>query len=418
MARRLLLLLLAAAALWQAGCADRPRRNPLDSRATRPLDRADALEALADNGQVRLRWDFTRFDDIEAVRLWRLDEGEDEPQVVERPAADTSFVDSAVVNGRIYRYWLSLALSDGEEVGIEGEQLATPGPEHGWVADAGSGLVWRLTPDGRRGLFARGRFPALSGLAVDGRTGSAWVADERLSALHRIDLDGTMTRLGTSLRAGGALALDTGARYGWVADAAQGAVFRFLLDAEGDSLRLSEVDATLRSPVALAASPRGGLWIADSGEGRVLWFNGDGLRAGQWDGLAGLVDLDASGIHCCQAWAIAGQGARLLRLTPRAAPRDVPFPYGAARAVDVDDETGAAWVLGEGGVVAYDAEGGILMQLVDVPGAVGLHADETNEQLWLAGETELWKVTLSGLTYRTQLTGFTRITGLTVDPGL
>jgi hypothetical protein len=133
--------------------------------------------------------------------------------------------------------------------------------------------------------------------------------------------------------------------------------------------------------------------------------------------LTGLVDLDASDTVCCQAWAIDSDGLRVLRLTPRAPVRVVSFPYGPATAIDVADDSGIAWVLGAGGVVAYDDEGGILLQIEDLPGAISIYADERNGQLWAAGESELVKITLGGLTYRTQLTGFTRIVRVIVDPG-
>ena len=304
------------------------------------------------------------------------------------------------------------------EVAIAGEQLATPGPESPWVADAAAGFVWRLTPDGRRGLFARGRFLEITGLAVDARTGAAWVGDRRLTALHRIDADGTMHAFATRLSSGGSIAVDAVARVGWVADEGAGAVYRFSLDAQGDSLALVEVDASLQEPIVVAPSPQGGVWVADAAQERVLWFNERGIRGGQWESLAGLVDLDASATICCQAWAIDADGQRILRLTPRAPIRIVTFPYGPAIAVHVADESGVAWVLGEGGVVAYDGEGGMLLQVADIFGGVSLYADETNDQLWVARANELSKITLGGLTYRTQLTGFTGITRVIVDPGL
>ena len=410
-------LLLGAALLLIAACADRVRRNPLDAQARDPVNIASPLEALAGDGMVRLRWDFTEFDDLRAVRIWREGGEGLTPVVFERAPGDTGFVDTDVVNGTLYRYQLTLDVKDESEVAIAGEQLATPGQENGWVADAGSGLVWRLTPDGRRGLFARGRFPELVGLAVDEHTGAAWVGDGRLNALHRIDTDGTLHRFGTRMTAGGAVALDAIARVGWVADAAAGAVYGFSLDAEGDTLELAEVDATLSHPIAVAPSPKGGVWIADVDDDRVLWFDEQGQRGGQWEGLSGLVALDASDIICCQAWAIDDDGLRLLRLTPRAPARVVPFPHGPATAVDVSDDTGNAWVLGEGGVVAYDSEGGILFQLQDLPGGVSLQADEAKGHLWVGEDTALWKIKLEGLTYRSQLTGFSQIVRIIVDPG-
>lgn len=411
-------LWLGLALLALLACADRPRRNPLDAQATTPVDLANPLEALAGDGSVRLRWNFTEFDDLLSIRI-RRDGGDDaEPVLFERAPSDTSFVDTSARNGTIYRYWLALEVAGQGELTIAGEQLATPGPESGWIADAGSGLVWRLTPDGRRGLFARGRFPGLAGLAVDTRTGAAWVGDSRLNALHRIDKDGELHRFGTRMQGGGPVRVDVAARVGWAADVNGGSVYRFSLDAEGDTLDLLEIDATLSRPIALASSPRGGVWIADVEANRVLWFNQGGFRGGQWEGLTQLVDVDASNSICCQAWAIDAAGQRLLRLTPRAPARVVAFPYAPATAVDVSDVDGVAWVLGEGGVIAYDADGGILLQVPEAAGAVSLFADEINGQLWVAGAQELWKITLGGLTYRTQLTGFNRIRRIIVDPGI
>jgi sugar lactone lactonase YvrE len=410
--------LLLLTLLLSVGCADRSRRNPLDVRASRPIDLASPLEALAGDGMVRLRWDFTEFEDLITVRIWREGGEQLEPVVFARAPQDTSFVDTDVVNGTIYRYWLTLDIRNESELAIAGEQLATPGPEHGWIADAGSGLVWRLTPDGRRGLFARGRFPGLAGLAVDERTGAAWIGDTHMGALHRIDTDGTLHRFGTRMAAGGAVAVDAMARTGWAADTGVGAVYRFSLDSQGDTLLLEQVDANLTHPLIVAPSPKGGVWIADDADDRILWFDEQGIRGGQWEGLPGLVDLDASSTFCCQAWAIDTDGERVLRLTPRAPTRVIDFPFGPATAVDVTDETGVAWILGEGGVVAYDDQGGILVQMHDVPGTSSVFADEANGHLWIAGDTGLWKIALGGLTYRTQLTGFTRIIGVTVDPGI
>lgn len=410
-------VLLGVGLLLIAGCADRVRRNPLDAQADDPVDIAEPLQALAGDGMVRLSWDFTQFDDLLAVRIWREGGERLDPVVFERAPGDTGFVDTDVVNGTLYRYQLTLDIKDEAELAIAGEQLATPGPENGWVADAGTGLVWRLTPDGRRCLFAKGRFPELVGLAVDKHTGAAWVGDGRLGSLHRIDVDGTLHRFGTRMMAGGAVALDAVARVGWVADTVAGAVYGFSLDAEGDTLELVQVDATLSRPLAIAASPKGGVWIADGGGDRVLWFDEQGRRGGQWEELVGLVDLDASDTICCQAWAIDDDGLRVLRLTPRAPARVVPFPYGPATALDVSDDTGHAWVLGEGGVVAYDEEGGILFQMQDLPGTVSLQVDEAKGHLWVVGDTALWKINLAGLTYRTQLTGFSRIVRVIVDPG-
>ena len=57
--------------LLAGGCAERQRRNPLDWAARNPQDSYTPLAALAGDGEVRLRWDYSRFEDIDALRLYR-----------------------------------------------------------------------------------------------------------------------------------------------------------------------------------------------------------------------------------------------------------------------------------------------------------------------------------------------------------
>ena len=53
-------------------CSDRQRRNPLDPRAEIPQsDLLSPLQAIALDGQVVLRWDFSRYSDIEGYRIYR-----------------------------------------------------------------------------------------------------------------------------------------------------------------------------------------------------------------------------------------------------------------------------------------------------------------------------------------------------------
>lgn len=396
------------------GCADRPLRNPLDPRAEAPLDLADPLRALAGDGHIELRWDFRRFADVHAVRIYR-DGGEAGPRIYERPVADTSFVDTAVANDVLYEYRLALDVAGEDEVPIAGQRSATPGPEHGWIADQGSGLVWRLTPDGRQGLFARGRFPSLTSIAVDRVERACWVADEDVPALHRISAAGELTRHAMAPAGARELVIDGGARRGWLVPVDGSSVQRFELEAAADSLPLISVDGVFTEAAGLA-SAAGGVWIADRGADRVVRFAADGERVGEWQGLIGLVDIAAEAGTCCAAWALVGDGARLVGLGD-ADGREVALPLGPARALDVAEGSGEVWVLGDGHIAAFDADGGPLLQIIDVAAGTSLAIDGTNRQLWSAASTQLSKLTLGGLTYRTQLTGFTSVIQVVVDPG-
>lgn len=405
---------LALAALVVLSCADRSRRNPLDAGASEPLDLASPLRALAGDGQVELRWDFTRFEDVRAVRLYR-DSG-DSTLTRELPAADTSFVDRSVTNGRLYSYRIALEVTGEPELAIAGEHLATPGPERVWVADGGSGLVWRLTPDGRQGLFARGYFPSLSAIAIDGETGDCWVGDGSIG-LYRITEDGDVHPVESAVEEAGATVIDPEGRTGWAVAAGGRRVYRFPVAALGDTLPLVELDAAFSDSVGLTAGSGSSLWVADRSAGRVLHVDADGVRLGEWRGLEGIVDVDPVAGECCQAWVLIAGGNGLLRLLPESGRQERELPFAPARHMDVDSTTGDLWIAGEDGIAALPPDGGALLHWPEAEAGRGVVIDGVNEQLWVAAETELSKITLGGLTYRARLTGFSSIVQVAVDPG-
>lgn len=411
---RLAAVPLSLAALLVLACADRSRRNPLDAGAEQPLDLASPLRALAGDGRVELRWDFTRFEDLRGVRLFR--ESGDSTVTRVLPASDTLFVDEEVTNGRIYSYRLALDVMGEPELAIAGEHLATPGPERPWVADRGSGLVWRLTPDGRQGVFARGYFPSLSAIAVDRETGDCWVGDGSIG-LYRISDDGQVDPVASSLEGVAAMAIDPDHRVGWAATAGGLGVYRFALDAGSDSLGLVELDAAFTDTLGLAAGSEGSLWVADRPGGRVVHFDGEGQRHGEWRELAGIIDLDPVPGDCCQAWVLIEEGHRLAQLLPGGGLQERDLPVEPAHRVDVDSSTGEVWIAAETGIAALGADGQPLLHWPDARAPRGLVIDGANQQLWAAEEMELSKITLGGLTYRTLLTGFRSIVQVVVDPG-
>ena len=230
-------------------CSDRPRRNPLDPQANDPQSESfSALTALALDGQVELQWDFSHFFDIEGYRLYRRQpEDEWEPITSVLASNATAYVDSAVQNGMNYEYQLSLFVA-GEAERPSGRPVpATPGPEIAWVADRHSGLVWKISADARSAHFAQGRFFDLATIALDVADGSCWVSDRGFAGLYRIAADGALASLAASVETPGDLAIDAGARIGWLVDSGRQRVFWFSLAAT-DPLPSSRSMPPLSSP--------------------------------------------------------------------------------------------------------------------------------------------------------------------------
>ncbi len=415
-------LLLAAILGWH-GCSDRKHRNPLDPETLNPALVSAPLEAIAGDRQVTLRWDYSRFGDVSGVRLYRRIAFEEFLLHAASPlgVAESAFVDSHLVNEITYEYQLAL-LVDGEDelfVGngrptVSGAEVrrATPGEEFTWIGDPASGLVWRISPDGRDALFAQGRFPFIDALDVDHLDGSCWLSAGR-AGLFRIDPSGEVQTLSAPLVRPDVLALDSASGVGWVVDRATLDVFWFSLDEPGDgSLIVNGVDARFSDPAVLAAAD-GGCWILDREEGRVLRYARADKSRSEWSDLEDPLALAATSYET--AWLLDGGGSRLLRLTGDGETSDVALPFATAVALDVDRTTGECWVAGNTDLTAFANDGSMVFHQKLVDGAVGIAVDETHERVWIVSSIGLWKVSMDG-EILSRLSGFSSARHIAVHP--
>lgn len=406
------------------GCADRQRRNPLDPQAVSPESSLTPLDAVAADGQVLLTWDYSQFRDISGFRLYRR--GGVGDLVRDLPPESVEFADKEVENGVAYVYELALIVeTEGEQL-TGAARIATPGPEVGWVADRGSGLVWQLAPDGRQGVFAQGWFSSLVAIAVNREDRSCWVSAGKTRGLYRIDAEGDLRLIELDLTSPGDLSIDSGSGIGWVADLTRQRVFQFSTRANIDSLGMTEVDASFENPVSLGAVGES-CWIVDRPAGRVLLYDGAAAsRAGEWRGLdrPGRVAafLSPAGDGLQEAWVFLGcsesplRCAGLVKLDRDREPMEVVMPFFDGVALSVDNRSGDCWVLGETELAAFDRNGNLLFQIDGAPGGRDLAVDGANRQVWIAGSTVTWKFAMTEQV-PVSLTGFTGLHRIQVDPG-
>jgi hypothetical protein len=409
-------LLLLVCALVLNGCSDRQRRNPLDPQGVDPLDNFDALEVLAGDQSVLLRWDFSVFEDVEGFLIYRqTDNNPFSPLPVGRLTPQTqTYTDSSVENGTTYAYRLALVITgEGEDVLDQQTRLATPGPEVGWVGDVSTGLVWQISADGRGGRFAQGRFPGLQDIAINRADGSCWVSDRFLQGLFRILADGELETYTGAIGEAGALSLDAAANIGWIIDNQEHTVYWFETAAPMDTLSFVEVDARFIEPSSVAAQA-GQCWIVDGKDGRVFLYQREGRRSVEFRGLLDPGPL-AAGLEG-SAWALLDQGNALIRLDVDGTQLAVELPFEAALDLDVDLQTGDCWVVGASDLAVFNDAGMLVLHRQDIPSGRDVAVDEINRWIWLSTSNVLWKLDVAGQP-QARLEGFSSAARVAVNPG-
>lgn len=392
------------------GCADRQARNPLDPQVEDPAVEIGPLEAVAGDGEVVLRWDYSAFEDVSGYRLYRRSGDGDLELYRELAAGTRAYTDLRVENGATYAYQLALLVRGEGERRLEPVRQATPGPQAGWAADLGSGLVWRISPDNRAAFFGQGRFPGLVGVGVDQRDGSCWVSDRYFKGLVRISASGELSEHPAALGEAGPLSIDPDQQVGWLVDSARQTVSWFALAPLADSLALEVVDARFEGLAVLEARA-GSCWIGAAD--RVLRYWREDRRRQEWavEKPKALAPIPEGG-----AWALVRGGQGLVYLEPEGGIREFTLPFAVAQALEADPQSGACWVAGMEAVVSLAADGTSLAQWEGLAGGRALALDGVHRQLWVAAPELLIKVSAEGQVLA-RLGGFASLGGIEVDPG-
>ena len=408
-------LLIVLCSLWGGlSCSDRQRLNPLDPEAPRLGESLGHLEAMAGDRRVDLSWDYGSFSDIEGYLLYRREAGGAFALLAEEPlpAEQKAYADRGLTNGTTYEYRLGLLVVGEGERSVGSIERATPGGEAVWVADRGSGLVWKVNPDARTARFARGRFFDLWDIAVDNASGACWISDGGFNGLYHIDTEGVVSEVKAALEQPGDLAIDSAAGLGWVADRRRNEVFWFST-ASRDSLEFFVVDASLAEPVSLAAVA-GSCWIVDRLQERAFLYSSAGQRIVEFRSLPRptSVEADADGT----AWVLVRDGAGLVRLGLDGEALEVDLPFSDAQSLAVNRRDGSVWVIGEGAIVHFGRTGERIAQWEDVPVGRAIAVDWDRGRTWVATVSTLWKFNEAGETMA-RLEGFSAMTRLSMDRG-
>jgi sugar lactone lactonase YvrE len=420
--RSMLPVVLCLAAL---GCSERERTNPLDPVNLAQSPDPWAVEAVADDGLVTLRWQFLEYDDLSTVVIERrLGTAPDSVAATFRlPLASVGLVDAPLPNDIEVIYHFLPELDDGRIVAPVGPLPATPGSARCWVANTGSlgSPVVRVAPDGRVIAERLSGFRSPNDIDVASITGQIWVADSGNGRVVALAADGEQLVSVSGFRRPKAVSsLPDGAV--WVADEgsfqSDGALVLLAADG-GERLR---IDGFSRPADVAARASDESVWLSDRGTG-ILWrFSAAGdtlarvedpqryasplqLAIVESDGSLWLTDdVFEAAAH------LAADGSELARLS-----LSPHRPFG----IVVVPESGAVWIglYRSGRVERYSSAGTLELGVDGFIAPRGLALDDSDHTLWVADQTQVVTVSDDG-SVLARAAGVVEPFALAVDAGV
>lgn len=304
-----------------AGCSDRQRVNPLDPENPETGGRPTGLSVVSILDTIAVRWDALRLRDLSGFSLYRKRANEsDFSPLADLGPRQNQFLDTAARYGVAHSYRLT-ARVNGFESPPSDIATVTPGPTLTWVADFDDRSIVKLSHDGQHAITRTLLFLPAFRITVDAQRGAVWaLLTDRPSLtsgeLARFDLNGNP--LGRS----------------------------------GDFTGIVDF--------ALDASD-GSIWVADSlGEG-LIRFDREGRQIAQRKNVPKLAAL-AYNKFTDELWALAAHSGQLLRIASQPVVDTLfittqNFISGAPRAIDFNQNTGAAWIALGDSVICVDREG-------------------------------------------------------------
>jgi streptogramin lyase len=260
-----------AHAFLAAGCADRPRSNPLDPLNPDTGGGPATFTAVAQNGQVDLRW--TRAPARADLLGFLLERRRTGPNEFVRlgpilPPQSTGSLDVSVVNDLDYEYRLTYVDFDTSAIGASVTSIARPGPEVGWVADPGADEIVRLTPDTRQREHTITSVRTANRISVERGNGRVWATEPFNGSAKAWAPDGSnLTFFPVGVTPNAISAVD-GANLAWICDEGTGRVARFTI---GGTQQFEA--GTFELPTDVVATSDGGAWMVDEETGMLYRFN-------------------------------------------------------------------------------------------------------------------------------------------------
>jgi hypothetical protein len=411
---------LGVLAALTAGCADRPRTNPLDPGNPETGGGPLGFTALAGNAQVALAWQAPpEGARIGGYLLERRVHGTTAYATLDSvlPPTTLARIDAAVANDSEYDYRLSFVLVDGGVSGAPVVRTARPGPEIVWVSDPGVDEIARMAPDGRTRALTLDGVEACNRVAVQLADGDLWAGSPLSGAVLVFGVDGSVSNSFAGLDEPNAIAVDPTSSSAWICEEAPGASKVRRWASDGTVLANGPVFG-LASDVAII--PGGGVWVVDEQSGRLVSLNTSGAATGTFalpsDPRRIARDpIDGSlWVTCYSSGDVVHVGSNGGVI---ATYEGFNGPYG----IDVDEFRNLVWVGldGDGAVVGLRAsDGGVVFRVGGIPHPRSLAVNDRTGECFVAAiaSHELVRIDANGVVL-SRNPNFSAPFDVKIDPG-
>ena len=414
--RTRLALLVALAAL--AGCAERERINPFDPDNGTTLGRPSGFVALAGDGGIRLQWDAVIGEGLIGYKIFRRTSPDSafRPITGTLPLTATQYIDFGLLNGLDHEYQIFYVFDRG--LGIDpATDLATPGHRVPWMVDGGSGLLARLTADGRHVAERRTSLVSPSAVTIDSLSHHVWASDpggQVSGQVGVLDMDVGIFLTIPLFDSPGEIATQPRDSTAWVCDEGSGNVVH--LDSRGGR-RLPMIEG-LNTPTGVAIDPVDGtIWVCERNGDHVIRYDEDANPISTTSVVhPSRVAIDAV---TQEAWVTSATQQVVHRLDPFGTVVDTYTGFTGPVGIQVDSRRGRIWIADPAAnrVTVLDRDGSVVHQIPGLPGARALAIDYESGEAWvaLAGSGEIVWLSPTGTVIR-RLGGFTLPLGVAIRP--
>ncbi len=345
-----------------AGCTKRDRLNPLDPENpdTRGRPQPPALISIQDT--VEISWYPYAFDDLDSIRIFRKVDGEGDYRLLQTVSPHQRQIRDFPVDFET-THWYRISLTAGEYESFRSEPAGIrPGPTFLWAADIERGQIVRYTHDGAHEVFrTQPLFLEPIDIELDTLNQAIWVADALASELVRIDYSGRIALSISRLRRIYHLRLDPADQSILVLSRLDSTLTRFSFQGQ-ELMRVTG----LNRPVALRINPVDrSLFVLEKSRRRIVQLDAAGESLQVISGLLAPYDL-ALDSRSNLLW--VADSSRLVRVDLNDDSREIFTGFGLAYRVEVDEQTGACWLIDwssapeESRVICLDRQGNELFR--------------------------------------------------------